>query len=562
MEKKKKNRFSIKAKIAILLILTSLMMMTVILGAARVVTQKNVEQICENYLYDACISASNTLYESFWGDSERTDMTVRLQFILNGVGIEGVRSSEAILVDKDGTILYNNDSKLIGTKMESNPVIEKVLATLNEGSITTADVESCEINGVEKYVAFMCTVNNWVLYVQADKAEVLEPIQIMNNYCLLAGLVVLVVAVVIGLIMTEVITRPIKSMTKIINSISNLDLRANQKIPSTHDEIGEMGQAVEMMRENLSNIVKDINFVAHSLVEDSNVLYNISEKVSEASADNSATTEELAAGMEETTASTELVNENIMEVRNNISNVVKKIEDGTRLAGKTMDTAGQINVRTQKSNENTMKIYDEIKELSEEAFEKSKAVSKVQELSAVIQEIAEQTNLLSLNATIEAARAGEAGKGFAVVANEVGNLAVQSSETAGMITEIVEQVNESVRDLLNCLQKCLEFLEKDVQTDYRSFIDSSTEFNDETEIIVNFMAEANQEVDMLQETIGTIADAMEAINVTMNEASTGVLDIAAKTGDVEGLAKDLYEKTQNCKDFANRLNDITERFKR
>ena len=95
-----------------------------------------------------------------------------------------------------------------------------------------------------------------------------------------------------------------------------------------------------------------------------------------------------------------------------------------------MDTAGQINVRTQKSNENTMKIYDEIKELSEEAFEKSKAVSKVQELSAVIQEIAEQTNLLSLNATIEAARAGEAGKGFAVVANEVGNLAVQSSETA------------------------------------------------------------------------------------------------------------------------------------
>ena len=63
-----------------------------------------------------------------------------------------------------------------------------------------------------------------------------------------------------------------------------------------------------------------------------------------------------------------------------------------------MDTAGQINVRTQKSNENTMKIYDEIKELSEEAFEKSKAVSKVQELSAVIQEIAEQTNLLSLNA--------------------------------------------------------------------------------------------------------------------------------------------------------------------
>lgn len=556
-----KKRFSIKAKIALLLIVSSLIMIISILSAARIVTQQNVEEICENYLYDACISASDTLYESFWGDNERTDMSVRLQFILNGVGIEGVRSSEAILVDKDGTILYNNDSKLVGTKMESNPVIEKVLEKVNAGSIMTADVESCEINGVDKYVAFMCTVNNWVLYVQADKDEVLEPIDTMNSFCMMVGAVVLVVALVVGLVITDIITRPIKAMTKIINAISNLDLRAEHKIPKTHDEIGEMGTAVETMRESLSSIVQDINYVAHSLVEDSNVLYEISEKVSEASANNSATTEELAAGMQETSSSTDVVNENIAEVRININNVVKKIEDGTRIAGKTMDTADKINVRTQQSNENTMQIYDEIKVLSEEAFEKSKAVSKVQELSAVIQEIAEQTNLLSLNATIEAARAGEAGKGFAVVANEVGNLAIQSSDTAQMITEIVEQVNESVRDLLNCLQKCLEFLDKDVQADYKTFIESSTEFNEETENIVNFMEEANKEVDMLQITVGTIADAMEAINITMNEASTGVVDIASKTGDVENLAKELYEKTQNCKEFANKLNDITERFK-
>ena len=557
-----KKNFSIKAKIAILLAVTSLVMITAILGAARIVTQKNVEQICENYLYDACISASNTLYESFWGDLERTDMTVRLQFILNNVGIEGVRSSEAILVDTDGTILYSNNPNVIGTKMGANPVVEKVLEKVNAGTIMTADVESCEIDGVEKYIAFMCTVNNWVLYVQADKAEVLQPIDNMNAFCSAVGAVVLAVSLVVGLVMTNIITKPIKSMTEIINSISNLDLRADRKIPSTNDEIGQMGRAVELMRENLSNIVSDINSVAVNLVEDSKVLYDISEKVSAASSDNSATTEELAAGMEETTASTDVINQNIIEVRNSITNVVNKINDGTLLAGKTMETAGNINSRTQQSNENTMTIYKEIKVLSGEAFEKSKAVEKVQELSFVIQEIAEQTNLLSLNASIEAARAGEAGRGFAVVANEVGNLALQSSNTAGMIAEIVKQVNESVQDLLSCLSKCLDFLEKDVQTDYQTFMDSSSEFSEETKSIVDFMADANAEVHLLKDTVGTIADAMEAINITMNESSMGVVDIASKTGDVEGLTKELYIKTQNCKEFASRLNDITERFQR
>ena len=558
----KKKLLSIKGKIAMLLTVTSVIMIVSILLAARIVTSKNVEQICESYLYDACISASDTLYESFWGDLERTDMTVRLQFILNSVGIDGVRSSEAILVDKDGTMLYNNDSKLIGQKMDNNPVVQKVLDKVNAGTIATADVESCEVNGVEKYVAYMCTVNNWVLYVQADKDEVLQPIDTMNIYCTIVGLVVLGLSIVLGFIMTGIITKPIKNMTHIINDISNLDLRSNVKIPVTRDEIGEMGRAVEVMRENLSNIVSDINEVSVMLVDDSNALYDISEKVSTASADNSATTEELAAGMEETSASTDVISTNITDVRTNIMNVVKKINDGTKLAGEVMDKADDISSRTRSSNENTMNMYKDIKAVSEIAIDKAKTVSKIHELSASIQEISEQTNLLSLNASIEAARAGDAGKGFAVVAGEVGKLAVETSDTAGKISQIVDHVNESVKTLTECLQKCLDFLGEDVQMDYSSFIDSSTRFGDETKVIVDFMAEANSEVNALKETVDVIADSMEAINATVSESSIGVVDIASKTGDVENLAHEIYEKTQNCKDSANKLNNIAERFKR
>ena len=38
---------------------------------------------------------------------------------------------------------------------------------VNKNNITTADVRTCMIDGKEVYVAFMCTVNDWVIFVQA-----------------------------------------------------------------------------------------------------------------------------------------------------------------------------------------------------------------------------------------------------------------------------------------------------------------------------------------------------------------------------------------------------------
>ena len=551
---------SIRAKVGLLLAMSAIVLIVAILSVSYVVNTKNITELCESYLYDTCISASDTLYESFYGDSERNDMNVRLEYILNNVGIDTMDSSRGYLVDTNGVYLYHEDKDMIGTQIQGNAVVENVLSRLQQGYITTADVQTCVVNGENVYVAFMCTVNDWVIFVQADEADVLAPIKTITNYSVMVGAALLVVVLLIGAIITSMITKPITSLTKVINDISELNLNANQEIPLTGDEIGVMGQAVIGMRSQLIKIVTELNQIAERLVGDANMLSEISEKVNQASTDNSATNEELAASMEETSTSTEVVNGNIRNMNDNVVNVAEKINEGNQLTTDVMIKTNEINKRTKDASDETLRVYGTIRETSNEAIERAKEVERINELATIIQDIAEQTNLLSLNASIEAARAGEAGKGFAVVASEIGKLASQSTATSAGIVTIVGQVNESVDTLTKCLVGALEFLENKVMSDYADFMKSSDEYNSAARAIEEFMNLANAEVRELEAGIAQITDAIEGISNNVNESAIGVSDIAGKTTDVVSLTAETFDRSMNCKQLAEKLRDITARF--
>ena len=556
------KEISIRRKITILMAATSIILILAILAVSYVVNKKNITELCESYLYDTCISASDTLYESFYGDSERNDMSVRLEYILNNVGIDTMESSRGYLVDTDGTYLYHENSEMVGTKMTDNPVVEEVLTTLREeGHITTADVRRCKVDGKDVYVAFMCTVNDWVIFVQADAADVMAPITTINTICIIVGIILLMIALVVGYIMTTVITKPIVGLTAVINDISELNMSSSHKIPQSRDEIGKMGNAVQHMREELSGIVAELNDIAEILVSDSDTLYTISENVNQASTDNAATNEELAASMEETSASTDTVNTRIKHMNDSAATVADKIQNGTVLTDEIMDKTSAIHQKTKTSSDETLRVYDSIRKTSGEAITKAKEVEKINQLANAIQDIAEQTNLLSLNASIEAARAGDQGKGFAVVASEISKLASQSTATGADILTIVDEVNLSVETLTKCLVDALDFLENKVMNDYSEFMNSSKEYSDATRTIEEFMQLANNEVNELKAGIMDITAAMEGISGNISECSVGINDIAEKTTNVVELTGETYERTMNCRDSAQKLRAITSRFK-
>lgn len=553
---------TIKAKVATLIATTSLVLIVAILSVSLTVMKKNVINLCENYLYDTCVSASNTLYESFYGDTDQVNMDVRVQYILYNVGIQDMDSSKAYLVDKDGKYVYHNNPDMIGKKMENNPVIQGVLDKLNStGVMETARVEECKVDGEDKYIAFMCTVNDWVVYVEADKSDVLAPITTITTISLIMGVLLIILAVGIGVLVTRKITKPITKLTAVINDISQLNMTDEHEIPITKDEIGVMGVALKKMKEQLNGIISELNGISGKLVNDSNTLYDISENVTDASTNNSATNEELAASMESTSQSTEEVTNSVLNMNNNAIEVANKISEGTSLTAGAMEKANAIHTRTSSAREETLKVYDSIKNTSEKAITDAKQVEKINELAKAIQDIADETTLLSLNASIEAARAGDQGRGFAVVASEIANLAAESTATGANIVTIVAQVNSSVETLTKCLVDVLDFLENKVMNDYDAFMTSSDEYSDVTRSIEDFMNQANGEVEQLRNAISRITDSMDSINQNINECSVGINDIANKTTEVVELTSESFERSTNCKDSASELQNITSRFK-
>ena len=553
---------TIKSKVATLIASTSIVLIVAVLAVSLTVMKKNVVNMCENYLYDTCVSASNTLYESFYGDTDQVNMDVRVQYILYNVGIQDMDSSKAYLVDKNGNYLYHDDPDMIGTQMSDNKVVQDVLDQVNStGVMPTADVKECKVDGEQKYVAYMCTVNDWVVYVEADKDDVLAPITTITTISLIVGAILVILAAAIGILVTRKITKPITKLTTVINDISELNMTDEHEIPITKDEIGVMGAAVARMKRQLQEIVGELNGISGKLVSDSNTLYDISENVTEASTNNSATNEELAASMESTSQSTENVTSSVQNMNTSAIEVANKINEGTNLTASAMDKAQEIHDRTSQAREDTLKVYDEIKGTSEQAIIQAKEVQKINELANAIQEIADQTTLLSLNASIEAARAGEQGRGFAVVASEIANLASESTETGANIVTIVAQVNSSVETLTKCLVDALDFLENKVMNDYDAFMESSDEYSSAAKNIEDFMNQANEEVDQLKGAISHITDAMDSINRNINECSIGINDIANKTTEVVELTSESFERSNNCKSSASELQDITSRFR-
>ncbi len=482
--------------------------------------------------------------------------------LLSDLKIDDIESSYCFLLNKSGIITYHADASKIG-RPNDIPFITELIGNMSKGVIPSNLSASYEQDGVTIYCSYYITASKSVLVVCANGNELMNPLMNSIVTAVIILLLILVIASLISNIIVYRISKPLEQVTQIINDASNLKfiLPDNiQKLCSRKDETGQISRAVDNMCHNLSDVVSKIEQANQSIEANMEQLESSSNQVHIFCTDNSATSEELAASMEETSAMTETINNHMIRMREQSEGINDETANGTLLSEEISERAKALQETTLTAITNTREIYEKVKDKTQIAIEGLQSVSKINELTNAIKEISDQTSLLSLNASIEAARAGEAGRGFAVVASEISNLAHRSLESVNDINMIISEVNTAVANMSDTLEETLAFLEGNVLTDYDNFNHVGDQYLKDAEIFKNSMVNISNEITELYDSIQDVASSLNDIKTTIGEASIGVTDIAEKTSETVVKASANYTLSGNTKESVNLLKQIVEKF--
>ncbi|WP_207261589.1 methyl-accepting chemotaxis protein [Desulfovibrio sp. Huiquan2017] len=293
----------------------------------------------------------------------------------------------------------------------------------------------------------------------------------------------MILALVIGLALSRMITRPLGETLRIASLMAEGDLR-DQVRPRGRDEIGRMLEAMGDMVVRLRDVVFGVNGAVETVAAGSGELSASAGTLSQGAADQAAGARKLSTSI------------------NEISDSI------TRNAGHSRETASIATGAAKKAAESGRAV--------------GQAVGAMKEIAAkvsIIEEIARQTNLLALNAAIEAARAGEHGKGFAVVAAEVRKLAERSGVAAGEIGQLSDSTVEVSDRAAHMLEKLVPDIER-------------------TSDLVGEISAVCAEQDVVIKQIGGTVSQMEA--ATRGNASAAE-EVASTSEELSGQAESLRQ---------------------
>ena len=473
-------------------------------------------------------------------------------------------SSYAYLVDEKGNMIYHPTKEKIGQPVE-NAQIKQVVQQVQNGETVKSDSVEYEFKGKLKKASYsIIPERNWILVLTADMQDIMKPVRSMSNYIIFIGIINMVLALLVSLLISHRIASPIVKLTELINKTADLDLKQDESylyLEKNKDETGKIAKAMMHTRKVLREMAGKLTDVSHMVMNNANSLEKLSITIQENAYENSATTQQLSAGMEETAASSEEITATVEEINSNVEIIADRAKEGTDISLQINDRALVLRGEAVESTETAKHIYNEVRAKMEKAIEQTNTISQISMLASTILGITDQTNLLALNAAIEAARAGEAGRGFAVVAGEIRKLAEESSKTAVGIQDIVKNIYASVAQMKDSSASILNFVDQNVLRDYDKLVALSEQYSKDATTVNNLMTGFDAAAEQLNMAVANISTAMNEVSSTVSEGAKGVQNIAEKTTDIVDKAVEGVKMSDANKKGATDLQMLIGKFK-
>ncbi len=332
---------------------------------------------------------------------------------------------------------------------------------------------------------------------QAVKAANAADKEAASDNLMMAVLAVLtpVLALLLGLLLTRGITRPLGAIVGFSESVAAGNLKQTLGVRQG-DELGQLSDSLRQMVQALNEKIAEADQKSLEATEHARLAEVATDEANQAKAAAerakaegmiaaasqlekaveviSSASEELSAQVEQSSRGTEVQSQRVGETATAMEQMNSTVLEVARNASQAADSSGTARAKALDGANIVAQVVAGIGTMQtvslamkEDMGILGKQADGIGQIMNVISDIADQTNLLALNAAIEAARAGEHGKGFAVVAAEVRKLAERSGNAAGEISElssstvnVSEKAGEMLMKLVPDIQRTAELVQE------------------------------------------------------------------------------------------------------